>query len=277
VGLALTLAACGARTALGPDEGPGAGGASGGAFVGASTGAGTGGSGACEDVPPSGAQPLLDYPFDGDAFNRGSLIGYDGVAIDVSWVDGVRGRAVAMGGVGSGVDMPLTSVELNELSAFTVTLWFREDRVSNDFPRLIDTRGFLRGFHSYHGVTGDDLVTCWGAGHPDTGPGGCGSFDYVVGAWHHLVYRHAGTGLGDGEGATLELVLDGAPVLTLDNPQREPLLGPDAIDLAVGRDSVFQIDDLRVYDRVFSPAEQCSELAGGRWCEGTCVVAAQGE
>jgi hypothetical protein len=278
----IVLLGCGARTPLGPEDGEdgGSGGASSsvGAFVGTSSGAGTGtgGVGACEEVPPSGAAPLLDYPFDGDAFNRGSLVGYDGVAAAVSWVEGVRGRAVAMGGYGSVVEMPLTSAELNELTAFTIALWFREDRVSNDGGQLIDMRGFLRGFHSYHGVSGDALFTCWGAGHPDNGPGGCGSFDYPVGVWHALIFRHAGRGLAPGEGAPLELIVDGVPVLTLDNPELEPILGHDAVDLSVGRDSIFEIDDLRVYDRVFSPAEQCSELAGGRWCNGTCVTSPPG-
>ena len=51
-----------------------------------------------------------------------------------------------------------------------------------------------------------------------------------------------------------------------------PIFGPNAIDLVLGniapggnRPSVFYVDELRIFDQVYAPDEQCTTVIGGTW------------
>ena len=226
---------------------------------------------ACQLPDPPAPDPLLlHYTFDGHARNSGSLGSYhDGQASEVTYAAGVHGQAVRCAGTpDSFVELPSTAGPLCAFGAYTIGLWFKEDAVVQNSALLNfrETPPPGGGCQSYHGASAQITTCC--SGPPAFG--GCGSFDYVPGDWHHLLYRYAGVAPLPGLGAPLEVYLDNQPVTTIDNPEAVSLFSCEQLaSLALCRGPVtagdFYLDDLRVYNRVFDLAGQCTEVIGGSW------------
>lgn len=229
-----------------------------------------GGTSTC--LLPTGPEPdplLLYYTFDGHATNQGSLGSvYDGVSSNVSYVDGMNGQAVKFMEVADSlVRIPYTAGPLSIDSTYTIGFWFKEDAVLLK-ATVLDFRGGLGGCETYHGASGTALFTCCSS----SGTGDCGSFPYTAGGWHHLIYRYAGTSPLAGGGADLQLYLDNEPVQTISITNGDTIFNalqlPD-FWLGLGRTSSdpgnFQIDELKIFNQVFSVQEQCTEVIGGSW------------
>lgn len=239
--------------------------------AGGSSASTTGGTGTGPCSPPGlPPLPLLWYPLDGDAKNEGSLGDvYDGVSTDLAWVPGKIGQSAEIG-VGW-IDLPGTHEVLSSVPALTIALWLRFDFTTNG-PPYLSCRSFDEGFHSYHGAYEDmTLTTCAGSGTT----GGCGSFDVPDAGWHHILYRYAS--ISPGGVAPLDVYLDGNQVASITTEDGGALFGSGIDDIILGRElgqpvdpSHHHIDDLRVYDRVFSEEEQCTQIVGGSWCDGEC-------
>jgi hypothetical protein len=220
--------------------------------------------------PSSPPLPLLWYPLDGDARNAGSLgDGYDGVATDLVWVSGKSGQSAEIG-VGW-VAFPGTYQVLLSAPALTIALWLQFDFTSYG-PPYMACRSLGEGFESYHGVYQNKTVTTC-AGHGATG--GCGSFDVPDAGWHHVLYRYAST--SPGGYAPLEIYLDGNHAVSITTEDGGVLFGKYVDDLALGDEAGdfyepthHHVDELRVYDKVFSEEEQCTQIVGGSWCDGEC-------
>jgi hypothetical protein len=210
---------------------------------------------------PQGPAPLLRYRFEDSLANDGTLgAGFDATGTSVAFVSGKHGRAVAFDTTQyTSVLLPTQQVLSSHL-AYTIGLWFREDAVWNSggyTQYLFDSRGG-GGFQTYHGYAGNEaLTTCSDAG--------CRAFGYSVGTWHHLIYRYDGSA---GE-APLELFIDGALVATL--PPSNVYFSTTQKNVVIGTRTNMQIDEVAIYAQVFTLADQCTTVVGGRWENGSCT------
>ena len=230
------------------------------------------------DAGPCSPCPILHYSFDGNATNTGELPGIHGVGSNISYAAGRFGQAVHFGeSLDSFVTLPGTRDALSDSTDYTIALWFREDLPAKTFTDLLDFRNSDAraggGFEVYHGFEADKLTTCFSStGNDQWFGGGCDSFAYSVGSWHHLLFRYDGTSLVPGGGAPLEIYLDGNLVGTVTNTLGYIVFSPNQNqDIVLGAKSGFYIDDLRVYDAVFDRETQCVELAGGVWLNDSCT------
>lgn len=276
--LLIACAACGGKVVIDPaPQPPGGTGGLGGTSTSGSTGstgstgssssgAGGFGTGTCT-LPGEGPLPALWYPLDGDATNHGAYgAPYDGVAVDVAWVAGKMGQGAE---VGTGwIDLPKSAGLLKSPKGVTIALWVQPDLVEGGQP-FLDCRSPESGFHSYHGKTAGTLITT-------CSDGGCDSFQLPDTGWHHILYRYSSTEVGGS--APLEIFVDGNYAVT---PTTDyPLFFSQVVDIALGRDhleldwvpSHHRVDDVRVYEEVFTDAEQCTQIVGGAWCDGTCQL-----
>ena len=222
--------------------------------------------------------PILHYPFDGSAVNVGTLgASYDGLVTNATFAPGGKvGEAVVFeGSAASFVLLPNTRIPLSAGSSYTIALWFNAKTTSDrtSLGTLLDFR--LTG-NDGGGIVcfGEDpqvakLSACYSAS-----PSGadCGSFDFVEGDWHHLILRYAATSTQPGGGAPLEIYRDGMLVDTAPNATGAVIFsaGQDQ-NMVLGAGSDFIVDDLKIYDSVFSEAEQCSWIIGGSWT-GSCQL-----
>ncbi|RMG98344.1 MAG: hypothetical protein D6705_06160 [Deltaproteobacteria bacterium] len=232
-------------------------------------------------LPDCTASPLLVwFDFEGDAQNLGGEPRYDGVVADTaSYVAGKVGMALACAGQGPNVTIPGLRDLLVAHPSVTVGVWVREDPALA-YTSLLDLRMASpsgTGFETYHGIDPNaGFVTCVsGAG----GFIGCETFPASTGTWHHVTWRYAGTGTGPGEGAPVEIFLDGQLAATVANPAMDPVL-TDELDAdgylcglwgAGGTEVNFEIDAFKIWGAVFAPSQQCEVVVGGTWENGVCV------
>lgn len=128
----------------------------------------------------------------------------------------------------------------------------------------------MGGFESYHGASGENLVTCV-SGNPTLSA--CVQASYPVGQWNHLPIRYAGSSTQPGGGGDFEIYLGGALAATIPNPAGDVIFSSGQANAAmVGQHSNFAIDELSVYNSVFEPEDQCAIVIGGTWSSGTCVL-----
>jgi hypothetical protein len=218
---------------------------------------------------------ILWYPFDGNADNYGLTPGYDGVESNLGYQNGKIAQAVVFAqAANSHVTVNNSRTPLSTDPDYTVGMWFREDfavhGLNNVYPFIWDNRGATGGFESYHGVSSDLMTTC--ASGDDGGGISCASFAYGIGNWHHLMYRYDGKGLNPGDGADLEIYLDGSLITTLTNANADVIYSAgQLLNLVLGKNSNWWIDDLKVYNRVFTDQEACEMVIGGSWNVG-CIL-----
>jgi hypothetical protein len=213
--------------------------------------------------------PLLRYRFEGSAVNSGAVGGYAGTATAVTYPTGKSGQSVRFDGTAAtSVLLPGTATVLGRGGPLTISLWYRED-VARTNAYLLSFRTTMgtdnAGWQSYHGTSGTLLTSC--------SAGGCFSFNAgTLGAWHNLTYRYATPG------GPVEFWVDGVLAGTIANPGGSPLTASYVGDLVLGNSyfgalgnaaaanpSVFWVDELKIYDTAFTPAEQCTRVIGGTW------------
>ena len=221
---------------------------------------------------------LLRYPFDADGVNAGGLApDYRAIVGTASYVAGRYGSAVKFdGSTTGGIRIPGVDTLFTQSNEWTIALWFREDSVVKNTVlfelRATDADGNDRGWETYHGGYPDAMLhTCSAAG--------CATFAAPVGVWHNIVYRYAAPSIS--AGGPLEIWFDGALVATLPNANNVPLMTHVSAELRLGyygpygssgQYGKFTVDELRVFDRTFTPAEQCTVVSYGTWNGSSCTV-----
>jgi hypothetical protein len=217
---------------------------------------------------------LLRYSFEGNANNTGALPGYDGTATSVTYPEGRFGSAIKFDGTAAtSAILTGTAAVFATGSTWTISLWYREDAPPKPQSLLWEFRG-ADGLDSYHGVasSGGDLVltTC--------SDGGCFSFaNPPTGAWHNVVYRYDAPSAT--VGAPVDIYVDGTLAGTILNTAATPLIGSGVTDIKIGNGfstvggaSLFYVDEFRVYNQVFTVAQQCTDIIGGTWTGESCTM-----
>jgi hypothetical protein len=230
---------------------------------------------ACTTTAGPLPEPLLHYAFDGDAENSGSLgSAYDGHPNALTWAPGKVGKAVGVG-FPSWLALP-GSAHVLEGQSRTIAMWIQPDvRILLGAP-LFDCRG-AEGFHTYHSAYHEPtLTTCQGDGAYG---GGCGTITFAPCDWHHLLYRHEASPEGS---SSLEIYVDGNLATTVTNADGTDAFGSgQMLDVYLGYShdpsgwsagTRHIVDELVVYDRVFSAEQQCIGILRGQWCGGRCVL-----
>jgi hypothetical protein len=92
--------------------------------------------------------------------------------------------------------------------------------------------------------------------------------------FHHWIVRYDGAGGGAGMGGPTEIYVDGVLVHTRPNDTaNDPVFSPTGLPdvLTLGAPGTV-FDDVRIYDRVFTPAEQCTLIIGGAVAGTSCTL-----
>lgn len=215
-------------------------------------------------------RPILWFPFDGNAFNEGWLgPDFDGVEASVEYVAGQSGDAVAFGG---NVTIPDTAGVMSESRRYTVSLWFREEQGATfgTGARLMDFRSTVTdgGIETYPGSQ-VRIFQCYSS--QPTGAG-CLNFNYTRGVWHHLLYRCNGMGTVFPAGCDVEIFFNGVHLDTFFTDGNIVFNEGQLANIVLGTGTEFRVDDFRIYDTVFDEQGQCTEIIGGTWAEGGCVL-----
>jgi hypothetical protein len=95
-------------------------------------------------------------------------------------------------------------------------------------------------------------------------------------AWHHYIIRYDGTGTAAGQGAqTIDVYLDGGatPVASTPNDAAmNPVFNAGLYDpLGIGAGGVL-MDDIKIFNQVFTPQQQCQLIIGGAWTGTSCTL-----
>jgi len=104
--------------------------------------------------------------------------------------------------------------------------------------------------------------------------GSCPTFAApALNSWHNLIIRYAGTGIGAGQGANVEVYVDDVLTLTVPNDAaNNPVFNAGVPDtLAIGAAGA-AYDDVRIYNKTFTVAEQCTKVIGGTYAGTTCTL-----
>jgi len=93
--------------------------------------------------------------------------------------------------------------------------------------------------------------------------------------WHHFLFQYKGTGLGVGQGAPVNIFIDGATTayaIINNDATNNPVFNNGMEDvLSLGANGAM-MDDMRVYTRTFTAAEHCTAIIGGTWAGTTCTL-----
>lgn len=222
---------------------------------------------------------LVWYPFDGDNVNYGIEPGHDAQSLGApSFTTGKVGMAAKCPTNGDTILVPGLRDLLLANPSFTIAMWVREDPalagVSLFDIRPDNVNG--TGFQTYHGNDPGVFNTCaWGSG----GFLECKPAPATEGAWHQIVWRYAGTGQGAGEGAVLDVFVDGKLLATIANPAKDPIVTDtsEADGVLCGfwgnaTDANFEIDEVKVWGAVWGTALQCEIVLGGTWENNDCTL-----
>lgn len=219
--------------------------------------------------------PLLWYRFEGDATNTGSLSGYALTVSNATYSAGKVGQAISFGANGYASVAGMKNV-LGVLGQVTVGFWIYESAVADRGYWDVGNRSIAPygGITFYESTSFSTLSVCVSNTTSAYVAGSCLSFAAPApGAWHHWIISYAGTGTGSGQGGPVNIYLDDVLKLTVnDDASNNPVFSSGISDtLYIGGNGGL-MDDLRIYDRVFTPAEQCARIINGAWTGSNCAL-----
>jgi hypothetical protein len=234
-----------------------------------------GDSGSC--TLPESQHLLLHYTFDGSGVNTGALPGFD-VALpgDATFVDGLFGQAVQFSPLDFDEVAHIDGVRavLDESPQYTISFWVETSslQTGSTFLNLFGAGG---GVELIQLAQDTSQILCVGTSSNQLLGGQCHRIPAPpLGGWHNVIVRYHGAGTGPGQGGPLQVFIDGAPAFTqINDAANDPVFSPSIPDVLRMGPSPNPIDDLKVYDRVFGLAEQCTTVIGGTLTPPcTCVL-----
>ena len=222
---------------------------------------------------PTGPTPRLHWTFDGNLDNTGSLAGYTAITPSgVFFTTGKLDKAAMFGG-GQYAQIDGMRGVLGTYAKATISFWLNEPGAVNSLA-IVDCLN--RSTSPYGGIqlglSANTAPLCVATANNSLLDGSCGAATAPPsGTWHHWILRYDGVGLAAGQGGATTVWIDGVLAHTqandnANNPVLTPAI-PDRLYLGAGG---IQLDDVRVYDQVFTPKEQCEWLIGGMYTGTTC-------
>ena len=214
-------------------------------------------------------QPVLHWSLDGTTDNAGTLAGFPLVAsTPLTYVPGKLGMAAAFGPTPNATVAGVRNL-FSTYALVTIGFWMRTPAPMSDqtFFDLYNNRTT-----PYGGVQVRLRPSAYTCVASSSSAAMCGGFDTpTVNEWHHWILRYTGTGTSMGQGGPVQIFIDGALTYTRNNdPLNNPVFNAGVPDqLVIGMPGA-EIDDLRVYDRVFTVAEQCELVMRGTWDGAAC-------
>jgi hypothetical protein len=203
------------------------------------------------------SSPILWYPFEGDSTNTGSLSGYALSLSNATYDAGKFGQAISFGTNGSASVTGMKSV-LGVLPRVTIGFWIYESAIADrDYWDVGNRSTVPYGGVTFYENSNSTIAVCVSTAFDLYVTGSCPFFGSpTTGMWHHWIIMYAGTGTGVGQGGPVSVYLDDVLQLTIANDvSNDPVFNPGISDtLYIGGNDA-PVDDLRIYDRVFTPAE----------------------
>jgi len=213
---------------------------------------------------------------DGDLDNTGSVGGFALAGSgSVSFVAGKFGMAASFGTGGFSRVLGIRN-ELGTYPRVTIAFWLKEPGTLNSVAVLDCNNRFTSPFGGIQlGFSTDRTSVCVSTTSNSFLSGSCNGFSAPsANTFHHWIIRYNGTGTGIGQGGPTEIYVDGNLVHTRPNDNaNNPVFTTNGISdtLTVGAPGTL-LDDVRVYDRVFTIDEQCTQIIGGRFVNGSCAL-----
>lgn len=233
--------------------------------------------GANPDSPPAnnGPMPQLHWTLDGNVSNTGALSGYTlTTPAGVGYGAGKVGQG-AMLAAGQYTYVDGMQASLTTYAKVTIGFWMKE-------PGNVQGQAFLdcnnRSTAPYGGVqmglTSASVAVCVSTTTNSYLSGGCNGFTAPsANTWHHWILRYDGSGTGAGQGAPTEIYVDNVLVHTRANDTaNNPVWNsgaPNRLYLGVPNS---MLDDVRIYNQVFSVADQCQFVVRGTWTGSSCTL-----
>jgi hypothetical protein len=225
---------------------------------------------------PAGPPPVLYWTMEGNVNNSGSLSGYTlTTPAGITYVTGKFGQA-ANYAIGQYAYTDGARASLGTYADVTIGMWMKE-------PGSVQGTAFLdcnnRQTAPYGGVqmglTSSMVSVCVSTTTNSFLSGSCNGFTAPTpNVWHHWLVRYDGTGTGTGQGGVTEIYVDDVLVHTRANDgSNNPVFSPTGIldRFYVGGAGNTQVDDVRVYNQVFSRQDQCTFVMRGTWTGSSCT------
>jgi hypothetical protein len=224
---------------------------------------------------PAGPQPNFHWTMENSVNNSGTQSGFTlTTPAGVGYGAGKIGQAAVFGaGQYSYVD-GVRSV-LSTYGDMTVGFWFRE-------PGNVNGTSFFdcnnRSTAPYGGVqmglTQNSVSVCVSTSTSSYLSGGCNGFTAPsANTWHHWIMRYDGSGTGPGQGGVTQIYVDNVLVHTRPNDaNNNPVWNPGIPDRLYLGLSNASLDDVRIYNQVFSLADQCTYVVRGTWTGSSCTL-----
>jgi hypothetical protein len=226
---------------------------------------------------PSGPMPLVQWQFEGNTNNTGSISGYALMTpAGASYTTGKVGMAISFG---AGQYANLTTgmrLLLGSLPKVTIAFWLKEPGTLNSaavFDVINRTTspyggvqlGFASNMSSLCVSTTTNMLLTAGCG---------GATTPLANAWHHWIIRYNGTSTATGGGGPTEIYVDGVLAFTrMNDTANNPVFTSTGIPdgLSVGASNTM-LDDLRIYNSTYDLATQCTAIIGGAWTGTACTL-----
>jgi hypothetical protein len=220
---------------------------------------------------PAAPAPLLYYPFDGDAANWGATAGYDASATGASYVAaGKFGKAMSFA-----TTVPNSQTVMNTPKG-TLSFWIYEFGTSTGLTSVISTwgNGAPSGGVSIAQESGvSQTFTCIGSTNDRYhGQPGCMNLpDTIFKGWHNIIYSQDSSSTGSGD---VLVYIDDVLVLTAHDATtpKDPTWSATQTLLYMGYPTSFYVDEVRFYNQVFTPQQQCTSVIGGTWSGTACTL-----
>jgi hypothetical protein len=226
------------------------------------------------DAPP-GPTPMLYWAMDGNVNNTGALSGYTlQTPAGISYATGKFGMAASY----SSTQYSFTDGGRTTLGTYadvTIGFWMRA-------PTGLTGSVFFdnnnRSTAPYGGIqlalNGSLINMCAATTSSSYLGGSCLGFNSASGdVWHHYIVRYDGTGTGTGQGGPVEVYIDDVLVHTRANDgNNNPVFNSTGmVDRMTMYASGGLLDDVRIYNQVFTRAEQCTYVMRGTWTGSACT------
>jgi hypothetical protein len=227
---------------------------------------------------PAGPTALLQWPLDGSGTNTGSTAGYALTLTGATYVAGKSGQAASFGSAASyGTVSGSARAVLAAYPQYTISLWVNLSASVSTTSSFLDFDN--RSTAPYGGIqlsafSTTQLSMCVSTTTSSYLTGSCPIFNGpALNSWHNIILRYAGTGTGAGQGAGVDVYIDDVLVKTVANDaNNNPVFNAGMLDTLYMGTGGMLLDDVRIYNSVFTVANQCTQIIGGTWNGSACTL-----